>query len=161
MIFELNSNLRLKLRLARIKEFSFSVFKSIAMKTQTKILLIRIAGVISILFTLFHSGFYWIFKWSQTLTVMNPTDRGILLTFNLIGIILLLYSVILSLGFARQLIENAVGKSLLLFFTLFYLVRIFSEVAFFGFRIPGSIMIISVCLIPAICFSLPVFLKSK
>jgi len=131
------------------------------MKTQTKILLIRIAGVVSILFTLFHAGFYWIFKWSQTLTVMNPTDRGILLTFNLVGIILLLYSVILSLGFARQLIETTVGKSLLLFFTLFYLVRIFSEVAYFGFRIPGSIMIISVCLIPVICFGVPVFLKSK
>jgi len=98
------------------------------MKTQTKILLIRIAGVISILFTLFHAGFYWIFNWSKTLTVMNPTDRGILLTFNLICILLLLYSVILSLGFARQLIETTVGKSLLLFFTLFYLVRIISEV---------------------------------
>jgi hypothetical protein len=131
------------------------------MKIQTKILLIRIAGIISILFTLFHTGFYWLFKWSQTLTVMNPTDRGILLTFNLIGIILLLYSVILSLGFARQLIETTVGKSLLLFFTIFYVVRIFSEVAYFGFRIPGSIMIITICLIPAICFSLPVFIKSK
>jgi hypothetical protein len=131
------------------------------MKTQTKILLIRIAGIISILFTLFHAGFYWLFKWSQTLTIMNPTDRGILLTFNLIGIILLLYSVILSLGFARQLIETTVGKSLLLFFTVFYVVRIFSEVAYFGFRIPGSIMIITICLIPAICFSLPVFIKSK
>jgi hypothetical protein len=131
------------------------------MKKQTKILLIRIAGVISILFTLFHAGFYWIFKWSQTLSVMNPIDKGILLTFNLISILLLLYSVVLSLGFARQLIETIVGKSLLLFFTIFYVVRIYSEVAYFGFRIPGSIMIISVCLIPAICFSLPVFLKSK
>jgi hypothetical protein len=131
------------------------------MKKQTKILLIRIAGVISILFTLFHAGFYWIFKWSQTLSVMNPIDKGILLTFNLISILLLLYSVVLSLGFARQLIETIVGKSLLLFFTIIYVVRIYSEVAYFGFRIPGSIMIISVCLIPAICFSLPVFLKSK
>ena len=131
------------------------------MKKQTKILLIRIAGVVSILFTLFHAGFYWIFKWSQTLTVMNPTDRGILLTFNLIGVILLLYSVILSLGFARHLIETTVGKSLLLFFTLFYLVRIFSEVAYFGFHIPGSLVIVAMCLIPAICFSLPVFSKSK
>jgi len=131
------------------------------MKTQTKLLLIRIAGVVSIFFTLFHAGFYWIFKWSQTLTVMNPTDRGILLTFNLIGILVLLYSVILSLGFARQLIETTVGKSLLLFFTLFYVVRIFSEFAYFGFRMPGSIVIIVMCLIPAVCFSLPAFLKSK
>ncbi|HNW51465.1 MAG TPA: hypothetical protein PKH79_10305 [Prolixibacteraceae bacterium] len=131
------------------------------MKTQTKLLLIRIAGVVSILFVLFHAGFYWIFKWSQTLTVMNPTDRGILLTFNLIGVLLLLYSVVMSLGYARQLVETTTGKSLLLFFTAFYLVRIFSEFAYFGFHAPGSIIILAMCLLPAICFSLPVFVKSK
>jgi len=131
------------------------------MKTQTKILLIRIAGVVSILFTLFHAGFYWIFKWSQTLTMMNPIDKGILLTFNLIGVILLLYSVILSFGYARQLIETTVGKSLLLFFTVFYVIRIFSEFVYFGFHMPSSVLIIALCLIPAICFGLPVFLKSK
>lgn len=131
------------------------------MKTQTKILLIRIAGVLSILFTLFHSAFYWIFKWSLTLGTMNPTDHAIMLTFNLICVLLLLYSVILSFGFARQLIETAVGKSLLLFFSVFYVVRIFSEFVYFGFRMPASVMIIAICLIPAVCFSLPVFFKSK
>jgi hypothetical protein len=40
-------------------------------------------------------------------------------------------------------------------------VRIFSEFAYFGFTMPGSFIIIGVCLVPAICFSLPVFLKSK
>jgi len=131
------------------------------MKTQTKLLLIRIAGAVSILFTLFHSGFYWIFNWSQTLMSMNPTDKGILLTFNLIAILLLLYSVILSFGYTRQLIETNVGKSLLLFYTLFYITRIFSEFAYFGFHMPGSILILAICLLPAICFSLPVLVKSK
>ncbi len=131
------------------------------MKTQTKLLLIRIAGVLSILFTLFHAGFYWIFNWAETLTVMNPIDRAILLTFNLICILLLLYSVILALGFTRQLIETTIGKSLLLFFTLFYTVRIFSEFAFFGHEMLLSLVIIVMCLIPAICYSLPAFLKSK
>jgi len=131
------------------------------MKTQTKLLLIRIAGVFSILFTLFHAGFYWIFNWSKTLIVMNPIDKAILLTFNLIGILLLLYLLILAFGFTRQLIETTVGKSLLLFFTLFYAVRIFSEFAFFRHEMPLSLVIITMCLIPAICFSLPVFFKSK
>jgi len=131
------------------------------MKTQTKILLIRIAGVVSILFTLFHASFYWIFNWAETLTVMNPIDRAILLTFNLICILLLLYSVILALGFTRQLIETTVGKSLLLFFTLFYAIRIFSEFAFFIHEMPLPLVIIVMCLIPAICYSLPAFLKSK
>ena len=131
------------------------------MKTQTKLLLIRIAGVVSILFTLFHAGFYWIFKWAETLTVMNPTDRGILLTFNLICILLLIYSVILALGFTHQLIETVAGKSILLFFTLFYLVRIVCEFVYFGFQMPSSIFIIAICLLPALCFVLPALTKSK
>lgn len=131
------------------------------MKAKTKLLLIRIAGVVSILFTLFHAGFYWIFKWSETLSVLNTSDRGILLTFNLICILLLLYSVILSLVFTRHLIETVAGKSILLFFTAFYLVRIYCEFPYFGFRMPGSIIIIAICLIPAVCFGLPVFVKSK
>jgi hypothetical protein len=131
------------------------------MKTQTKLLLVRIAGVVSILFTLFHAGFYWLFKWSETLMVLNANDRAILLTFNLISILLLLYSVILALGFARQLIETVAGKSILLFFTAFYLVRIYCEFAYFGFRMPSSIIIITICLVPAVCFGLPVVVKSK
>lgn len=133
----------------------------VRMKPQTKLILIRIAGGLSILFTLFHASFYWIFKWSQTLTVMNPTDKGILLTFNLIGILLLLYSVILSFVYTRQLIETITGKSLLLFFSSFYIIRIFSEFSYFGFHAPDSMIIIVVCLIPAICFGLPALLKTK
>lgn len=131
------------------------------MKTQTKLLLIRIAGVLSVLFTAFHSGFYWIFKWSETLTVMNATDRAILLTFNLICILLLIYSVILALGFTRQLIETVAGKSLLLFFATFYLVRIVCEFAYFGIQMPSSLIIIAICLIPAVCFALPALMKTK
>lgn len=131
------------------------------MKTQTKVLLIRIAGVVSILFTLFHSAFYWIFKWSQTLVNMNPTDRAIMLTFNVICILLLLYSVILSFWFTRQLIETVIGKSLLLFFSVFYIMRIVAEFAYFGFMMPKSVIILVVCLIPAVCFGLPALLKSK
>jgi hypothetical protein len=130
------------------------------MKTQTKLLLIRIAGVLSVIFTLFHTAFYWIFKWSQTLTVLHPTNKAILLTLNVCGILLLLYSVIMSLGHTRQLIETTIGKSLLLFFASFYLVRILCEIAFFGFKMPSSLIIITICLIPAICFALPALLKA-
>jgi hypothetical protein len=113
------------------------------MKTQTKLLLIRIAGVVSIFFTLFHAGFYWIFKWSQTLSAMNPTNRGILLTFNLIGVLILFYSVVMSLGYARQLTETTAGKSLLLFFSAFS-----ASLPTSGFvrRVPSSLPQCAFCL---------------
>lgn len=140
--------------------FVFNI-NTITMKTQTKLLLIRLAGIVSIFFTAFHAGFYWIFNWSQTLSIMNATDRGIMLTFNLICILLLAYSVVLTLGFTRYLIEEKTGKAWLIFFSSFYILRIISEFVFFGFSMPGSILIIAMCLLPAVCFALPVFYKTK
>jgi len=131
------------------------------MKTQTKLLFIRIAGVLSVIFALFHTAFYWIFKWAQDLNTLNPANKAILLTFNIIVILLLIYSVVLSFGYTQQLIQTTIGKSLLLFFSGFYMARIVCEFVYFGFRMPTSIMVIAICLIPAICFSLPVFFKSK
>ena len=131
------------------------------MKLQTKRILLRIGGGISIIFMVFHASFNWLFNWSQALQVLSASDRGILLTFNLIGVLMLFYSVVVTLRFTHQLLENAVGSSILLFFSGFYLVRIFSEVAFFGFAGAKSVFIIGICLVPIVCFSLPVFIKSK
>lgn len=131
------------------------------MELQTKRVLLRIGGGISILFMVFHAAFYWLFNWAQALQVLSVSDRGILLTFNLIGILLLGYSVVVTLGFTKQLLENTVGKSILLFFSGFYLVRIFSEVAYFGFEGGKSVLITILCLVPMLCFSLPVFIQSK
>jgi len=131
------------------------------MKTKTKIFLVRLAGAVSIVFTLFHAAFYWLFNWAQTLTVMNPTDRAIMLTFSLLCTLLILYSVMVAFFHTRALFETSTGKSLSLFFSTFYLMRIVCEFAYFGFSIPGSLIIIALCLLPAICFGLPVLLKTK
>lgn len=131
------------------------------MKTQTKMFLIRIAGVLSILFTLLHIAFYWIFNWTQDLNSLNLSNKAVLLTLNVVVILLLLYSSIISFVYTRQLIETIVGKSLLLFLSSFYIARIVCEFTYFGFSMPESIMVISICLIPVICFGLPVLFKSK
>jgi hypothetical protein len=131
------------------------------MKTKTKVILVRSAGAISIVFTLFHAGFYWLFNWAQTLNVMNHTDRSIFLTFSLLCTLLIFYSVIVAFFYTKDLFETATGKSLSLFFSFFYLMRIVSEFTYFRFSMPGSVIIIALCLLPAICFGLPVLLKTK
>jgi hypothetical protein len=67
---------------------------------------------------------------------------------------LLLWSVVASLAFPRKLLDNVAGKSILLFFTAFYMVRIFGEFAYFGFHMPQSLFIIALCLVPMIGFGL-------
>ena len=125
------------------------------MKTKTQNRLIQTGGIISGLFLILHIGFYWIFKWESTLQVMNHEDRSILLTLNLVGILFLIYCTGITLIMPEKLIQSTAGKSILLFFASFYLLRIAAEFLYFGFRFPTSVAAIVLCLAPAICFGFP------
>ncbi len=124
------------------------------MKTENKNKLVRTGGIFSGLFLILHIGFYWLFRWEQTLQVMNPTDRAILLTLNLVGILFLVYATTVSFLQASQLPRTPVGRSVLVLFASFYLLRVVAEIVFFGFVVPKSILAIVLCLIPAACYAL-------
>ncbi len=124
------------------------------MKTENRNKLARTGGVFSALFLALHISFYWVFRWEQTLRVMNPTDKAILLTFNLAGILLLIFVAETSLFQTRQLVETAIGRSTLLFFASFYLLRIAAEFLLFGFVMPESIVAVLLCLIPSVCYAM-------
>lgn len=123
------------------------------MKTENRNKLVRIGGVFSGLFLALHISFYWIFRWEQTLQVMNPTDKAIMLTLNLVGILILIYATGVSFMLTKQLPQSSSGRSILLFFTSFYLLRIAAEFIFLGFVMPKSIVAILLCLAPAVCYA--------
>ncbi len=129
------------------------------MKTENRNQFIRTGGVFSGLFLILHISFYWIFRWEQTLQVMNPTDKAIMLTLNLVGILFLIYSTGVSFLLTKQLPQSSAGRSVLLFFASFYLLRIVAEFLFFGFVVPKSIVAVLLCLIPAVCYGLAALLK--
>lgn len=131
------------------------------MKTKTQIKLIRTGGVFSGLFLILHIAFYWIFNWETTLDVMNPTDKAIMLTLNLVGVLFLIYAVSVSFLLTKQISQSSAGQSVLLFFTSFYLLRIVAESIFFGFVVPKSIVAVLLCLIPAICYGLAALSKPE
>lgn len=131
------------------------------MKTENRNKLVRIGGVFSGLFLALHISFYWIFRWEQTLRVMNPTDKAIMLTLNLVGILFLIYTTGVSFMLTKQLPYSSAGRSILLFFASFYLLRIAAEFLFFGFTAPKSFVAVLLCLIPALCFGLPAIFKPE
>lgn len=122
------------------------------MKTENRNKLIRTGGVFSGLFLILHIAFYWIFNWATTLEVMNQTDKPIMLTLNLVGILFLIYATGVSFALTKQLPQTPSGRSILLFFASFYLLRIAAEFIYFGFVVPDSIIAIPLCLIPAVCY---------
>lgn len=131
------------------------------MKTENRNKLVRIGGVFSALFLALHISFYWIFHWEQTLRVMSPTDKAIMLTLNLVGILFLIYATGVSFLLTNQLPQTSSGRSVLLFFSSFYLLRILAEFFLFGFVIPKSIVAILLCTIPAVCYGKAALLKSE
>lgn len=127
------------------------------LEMKTSIVLFKIAGVMNLLFLLFHLPFYWMFRWEQALSVLSPDNRYIMLTFNIIANVLLLYFTFILLRYSRKLLVNEVGKAFLLLVSAFYLIRIFAEFYFWGFQGVSSLVIIVLCAIPAFCCLFPLF----
>lgn len=124
-------------------------------------ILLRVAGSISLLFAIFHMLFFKIFNWAETLACLDKSNWAIFQTLNLGGIMMVVMIAYFSLFKANDLISNRLSLPLLVFFSLFYLIRIVAEFLFFGFSGVESIVIILLCLIPMISFMIVLRMKNK
>jgi hypothetical protein len=128
---------------------------------KTSVISLRIAGIICLLFVLFHFAFYKIFNWENALNCISHSDRSIMLTYHYISILILSFMSIVSLFQSKQIIESKIKVSVLLLFSCFYLIRIITEFSLFGYKGLPSVVILIMCLIPLVLFSIPIFLTSK
>lgn len=113
-----------------------------------------VAGCISLLFLIFHIAFPWLFNWDKTLACLDRANWAILQTFNLGSILMVATMVFFSFRYRNELVHATLGRPILIVFALYYLIRIAAEFMFFGFAIPSSIIIIALCLIPALAYLL-------
>lgn len=128
------------------------------MKTQT--ILLRIAGIISFIFVIFHLMFEKAFNWPITLNCLLPVNKAIMLTYHYICILVLIFMSIVSVFQTKTLINSDLKYSVLGFFCFFFIIRIITEFTFFGIR-SSSIAIIPMCAIPAIIFAIPLIKNKK
>ena len=111
-----------------------------------------IAGVISLLFFVFHIFFFQLFNWKERLISLNHNNWAIFQTFNLVAILMAGMITYFSFRHPTELVQTSLGKSLLVAFSLFYLIRIVSQFIYFGYQGIGSLMIVVLCLIPALIY---------
>jgi hypothetical protein len=128
---------------------------------KTSVICLRIAGIICILFVVFHFAFYKIFNWENTLSCLSQSNRAIMLTYHYISILILLYMTIVSLFQAKQVIESKIKVSVLLLFCCFYVLRMVTEFSLFGYKGVASIVILTMCLIPTGLFAVPMIINTK
>lgn len=117
-----------------------------------KRILFVLAGVISLLFFVFHLVLFQLFNWKETLTCLDRTNWAILQTFNLVAILMIGTIAYFTFRHPIELASTSLGKSLLIVFSLFYIIRVVSQFIFFGYQGLGSLMIVVLCLIPALIY---------
>jgi hypothetical protein len=124
------------------------------------VVLIRIAGFLSLLFLVFHALFHRMFDWPNSLSCLDVNNRAILLTYHYISILIFSFMSVISLFQVSELLKSKVKYSVLGMFSLFFLIRIITEFTLFGIG-SESLIILIVCAIPMICFALPIFIKTN
>lgn len=127
---------------------------------KVQIISIRIAGIICLLFTVFLCFFYTMFQWETALSCLSVSDRSILLTYHWISILICGFMTFLSLFQTRNLVDSNLKYSILIMFCLFFLIRIVAEFIYFGIN-PSSWIILPLCFVPLILFSIPMFNPKK
>jgi len=125
------------------------------------LIFLQIAGSISLLFMLFHFAFYKLFDWQHTLNCLSQNNSSILLTYHYISILITGFMGIIPLFQTKALLNSSLRYSILSMFGLFYLIRIVTEFTLFGFAKSQSPVIIIMCTIPMILYTLPLFYKTK
>lgn len=110
--------------------------------------LLRIAGVITVLFALGHVGFWWAFDWSTDLDPLTETNKGVMLALDVASIYVLLSFAVLLLWRPKDLVGTASGRLICWLIAGFWIVRGIDE--FFVFADPNPVLALIVILVGAL-----------
>ncbi len=112
-----------------------------------------VAGGVSAFFAVFHGLMSYSLASNPGLISPDPMGiRALLQTFNSVTLWMVAAMACFSFRYPEELARTRIGKSLLVVFGIFYLIRIASEFVFFGYSGAGSLVIIILCLLPALSY---------
>ncbi len=122
------------------------------MKSMTRVSLF-VAGGVSAFFTIIHCLMGYGLLSNQNLVSPDPMMiQALLQTFNSVCILMVAAMAYFSFRYPDELVTTSIGKSLLIVFGIFYLIRTAAEFIFFGYSGVGSLVIIVLCLVPALSY---------
>src|SRR5512145_29470 len=128
---------------------------------KTHINMLHTAGIICLPFMFFHFAFNRLFGWDTSLACLSQSDRGILLTYHYISILLLGFMAVVLLFQAKEILVSKLRFSVLGLIILFFTIRIVTEFTLFGWNMPGSPVIILLCLVPVVLLIIPLASNTK
>jgi len=117
--------------------------------------LIKAGGIYCLGFVIFHLMFWRIFNWSEDLESLSFINRAIMQVVNLSLTFVFVIFGYISLFHSRELLETALGHSLLVLIALFWLLRAIEQAVFFKLKHWGSVMFLVVFLAGAVLYGIP------
>ena len=117
--------------------------------------LIKAGGIYCLGFVIFHLMFWRIFNWSEDLESLSFINRAIMKVVNLSLTFVFVIFGYISLFHSRELLETALGHSLLVLIALFWLLRAIEQAVFFKLNHWGSVMFLVVFLAGAVLYGIP------
>ncbi|NIS38994.1 hypothetical protein GWN91_07695, partial [Candidatus Saccharibacteria bacterium] len=94
-------------------------------------ILIKVGGVFSLAFAIFHALFWRIFNWKNDLRSLTWMNRSIMQVLNLCLMFAFIIFAYVSLFHTYEMLSMPLGKTLLVLIALFWLARAIEQVVFF------------------------------
>ena len=89
-----------------------------------------IGGILNVLLGIFHLFFWNIFDWPNTISCLSVENKGIMEVLNIQLTITILFFGYISIFHPKDLLSTKLGNIIILFITLFYVIRLFNEFIF-------------------------------
>ncbi len=112
-------------------------------------------GVYNLAFAIFHFLFWKLFRWKNELPNLAPVNRAIMQVLNIRLIYVFIGFAYLSFFFNRELISTRLGREILMFISVFWIMRAGEQKIFFGLRDKVSIALFIFFLCGGIIYLLP------
>jgi hypothetical protein len=123
-------------------------------------LLIRMAGVHSLGFALFHLAFWKLFDWKRDLARNSAVNRAVMQILNLRLIYVFVGMGAACLLFTDALLDTPLGRALLVFMALFWVGRTIEQGVFLRIHHWGVHTLTALFLLGAALFAVPLLLPA-
>ena len=121
--------------------------------------LIVAGGVFCLGFAVFHLFFWRLFRWKEDLASLTAINRAVMQIMNLCLLFIFLAMAYVSFFHTPEMASTGLGRTLLVAFSLLWLLRAVEQVIFFGIRNRLSVAFTLIFLLGSLIYALPVLAR--
>lgn len=114
-----------------------------------------LGGIYNLLIAIFHLSFWRIFNWNNDLKSIRFVNRAIMQILNLSLTFVFFIFAYISFSYTYELLITRLGHSIIASISVFWFLRAFMQIAFFGMKNKVSVLIFFIFLIGGIIYLYP------